>query len=228
MRTRETRKRYLQVELLEGRFALSGGGVVLPPHAMPHGYSLRDMARETALFLTSSNNPQYYPHTPFQVLYFDPSTLQATMPDGGTAVTGGNSFHVSPGTSFYVNLLNSDDSPPIVGNFPTDASGAADYFFDPKQLGVTNTEIIVDGKSTPVGAAYVAGPVETPPLLDVPPGVTGGTHMIELAVFLTPMSAGTHKVEIKGEFAGDAFRYTYHAVYGNFLSEDFTYRVQVG
>jgi hypothetical protein len=44
MRTRETRKCDLQLELLEERFALSGG-VVLPSSAMPHGYSLTAMSK---------------------------------------------------------------------------------------------------------------------------------------------------------------------------------------
>lgn len=238
MRTRETRKRHLQVELLEGRFALSGGavltqadppqvehlagGAVLPRNATPQGYSLTDMARETALFLTSGNNQDYYPDTPFQVLYFDPSTRQVTpTPDGGVEITGSNSFTVSPRTFFYANLLNADDSDTIVGNFPTDVSGAAGYFFAQNQLGVRNTEIIVDGKSTPVRAAYVAGPVKTPPLLDGPPA---GTHMIELAVFLSPMSPGTHTVEVKGEFAGKAFQ----AATGlTFARGDFIYTVHV-
>ena len=192
MRTYTPKKSRLQVESLEDRVALAGGfaalsslhpaaevrsaqggGTVLPATARPYGYSLTDMARETALFLTSGNTKDY-PNTPFQVLYFDPSTYQATpTPDGGLAVTGSKHFTVSPGTSFYVHLLNSDDSPPIVGNFPTDASGAAVYFFGQSQLGVKNTEIIVDGKSTAVGAAYLAGPVTTPPLND-----GGGTHII--------------------------------------------------
>ena len=49
------------------------GQGVLPPPATPKGYSLDDMSRLTALFTTSFNNPRYYPDTPFQILYFDPS-----------------------------------------------------------------------------------------------------------------------------------------------------------
>ena len=147
MRTYTPKKSRLQVESLEDRVALAGGvatlnsllpaaevrsaqggGAVLPATARPYGYSLTDMARETALFLTSGNTTDY-PNTPFQVLYFDPSTYHASTSDGGVAVTASNNFNVSPTTSFYVPLLDSTDSPPIVGNFPTDASGAAGYFF---------------------------------------------------------------------------------------------------
>ena len=50
-----------------------GGGNVQPPKAKPHGYSLTDMASAIALFSTSGNNSQYYPDTPFQLLYEDTS-----------------------------------------------------------------------------------------------------------------------------------------------------------
>ena len=218
MRTRETRKCHLQVEPLEGRFALGGGGAVLPPTATPHGFSLTDMSRETALFNTSNNDKAKLPNTPFQVLYFDPTTVRATPPPD-VVETGSNKFPVSPGTLFYVPLLTVDDSPPIIGTFPTTASDAASYTFSPKQVGVRGTEIIVDGKSTPIGAAYVVGPVQTP-LGD------GGTHIITLGAFLSPMSVGTHTVEIKGEAAGQAFQQANPGIKS--LSFDFTYMVQVG
>jgi len=79
MRTYTPKKSRLQVESLEDRVALAGGfamlsslhpaaevrsaqggGTVLPPTARPYGYSLTDMARETALFTTSGNNLDYY------------------------------------------------------------------------------------------------------------------------------------------------------------------------
>ena len=108
MRTYTPKKSRLQVESLEDRVALAGGfatlnsllpaaevrsaqggGAVLPATARPYGYSLTDMARETAPFLTSGNTTDY-PNTPFQVLYFDPSTYHASTSDGGVAVTGSN------------------------------------------------------------------------------------------------------------------------------------------
>jgi hypothetical protein len=127
MRIRGTRKRHLQVELLEGRFALSGG-TVLPPNATVDGYSLTDMARETARFTTSGNNLKYYPDTPIQVLYFDSSTETFTTVGHRLALTGSNSFTVSPTTPFYVPLLSVDDSPPVVGKFPADPSALSTWY----------------------------------------------------------------------------------------------------
>lgn len=221
MRTRETGKCHLQVEPLEGRFALGtlSGGDVLPPTATPYGYSLTDMSRETALFNTSGNNPQYYPKTPFQVLYVDFSTVKNIGTKRDQVFTGSNTFNnVSPKMPFYVPVLTVDDSPPIIDTFPTTASDAANYIFSPDRVGAENTEIIVDGKSTPIGVAYVVGPVQTP-LAD------GGTHIITLGAFLSSMSVGTHTVEIKGEFAGQAFQ---TATKLHSESFDFTYTVQVG
>jgi hypothetical protein len=85
-----------------------GGGNVLAPSAKPHGYTLADLALATALFNTSGNNLSYYPNTPFQVLF----------------VSATNEFFVAPGTPFYMPVFFADDSPPIVGTFPTNAKQA--------------------------------------------------------------------------------------------------------
>ncbi len=196
------------------------GGTVLPPGANSHGYTLTDMTKAVALFTTSGNNPAYYPTTPFQVLFADPDTEVFTFPeDGGLLVSGGNSFTVPRGTPFYLPIDNADDSPPIAGVFPTDPSAAADYIFDPAQVGGRNFEVIVDGQRTPIDAWYLAGPVETPPLLD-----GGGTHIITLGTFLSPMSIGTHTVTIRGGYYGDLVIGTYGLAY---IAEDLTYVVRV-
>jgi hypothetical protein len=197
-----------------------GGGNVLPPNAKPHGYTLADLSFATALFTTSGNNLLYYPNTPFQVLYFDPATLQLAFPDGGLVESGTNQFTVDPGTPFYVPLWNADDSPPIAGTFPTNAKQAPAYWFDPSQLGAEGFEVIVDGASTPVGPAYVAGPVTTPPLFD-----GGGTHYTTIGVFLTPLTPGTHTVEIKGALAGAAIPPATGGL--TFLAGDFVYTIHV-
>ena len=182
------KKSRLQVESLEDRVALAGGftlssvlpaaevgsaqggGTVLPATARPYGYSLTDMSQKTAPFNVSGNDPQYYPKTPFQVLYADSNESTFESVNGGTAVTGGNNVnfnHVSPGTSFYVPLLTVDDSQPIVGTFPAMQATPQAISSVRIKLGAKDTEIIVDGKSTLVGAAYLAGPVHKPhPLPD--------------------------------------------------------------
>ena len=202
----------------------TGGGSVLPANATPHGYSLADMTQAVAQFTTSGNKLAYYPNTPFQILYFDASrgTGGYTVVNGTDLFTGTTSFTgsnaVPAGTTFFVPIINVDDSPPVVGTFPTDASKAADYFFDPKQVGGRNFEIIVDGKTTPIGPSYVAF-ATTAPLQD-----GGGTHIITIGAFITPLSVGTHTVEIKGELAGQAVR---DLTGGLAQGEDITYTVQV-
>ena len=177
-----------------------GGGEVQPPKAKPHGYSLTDMASAIALFSTSGNNSQYYPDTPFQLLYEDPTTVVVTPVGGGIFVTASNSFTVHSGTPFFVPIVYLDDSPPVWGTFPTTEHAAPAYAFGHEQIGLTGIEIIVDGKGTCIGPDYTAGPVLTPPLLD-----GDGTHFISIGAFLTPLSVGTHTVSFKATFAGEAF-----------------------
>jgi hypothetical protein len=187
-----------------------GGGEVLPPRAKPHGYSLTDMASAIALFSTSGNSSQYYPDTPFQILYEDTSTIVVTPVNGGVKVTGSNSFTVASGTQFFVAVYYADDSPPFTPPFPTDPSTAAAYVFDVN--GVKDLEIVVDGEGTCLGPDYVAGPVTTAPLLD-----GGGTHFISVGAFLTPLSVGKHTVAIKGTIVSG----------GSFQKVVFTYKVEV-
>jgi len=185
------------------------------------------MSRETAVFNETNNDPNFYPKTPFQVLYADPNTESVSTsgdPDHpDVTVTGSNTFNnVSAKTPFYVPILTANDAGTgiLVDKFPKDASGAAGYVFGQNLLGATGTEIIVDGKSTPVGAAYVVGPVQTPSPL--PDG--SQPHIITLAAFLSPMSVGTHTVDVKAELTGQAFQ----ADTGlNSVSFDFTYTVHV-
>jgi hypothetical protein len=216
--------------------AAGTGAKVLSPSATPNGYSRADMTRLLALFTTSNNQQQYYPNTPFQILYVDPTLVQASFvtsnhtpcdppgPECGLFFTQSgafaNSFDVSSGRSFFVPVDNADDSPPVVGVFPTSPKTAKVYVFDPSQLGGRDFSVSIDLRSTPLGPDYVAGPVETPPLLD-----GGGTHMITLGAFLSPMSPGTHIVEIKGGYFGAGIQQTYGF---GFVSFDFTYRIQVG
>jgi hypothetical protein len=76
----------------------------MPPSAKPKGFSLGDMALENSQFATSSNNPAFFPATPFQILYYDPPLTMTPVQSGGLLVTGSNTFNVPTGTFFYVPL----------------------------------------------------------------------------------------------------------------------------
>ena len=159
-----------------------GGGNVMPPTATPAGYSLEDMAEELAYFDTSYNDPGLYPDTPFQILY-----------------TGGptNTFTVNAGTRFFVPVFWIDDSFPIIGDFPDDEDDIPHYVFGREQLGAHHMQIVVDGKTTTLGADYAAG-AHAPGLLD-----GGGSNIIQIGAFLTPLTKGTHTVIIRGTLDGE-------------------------
>jgi hypothetical protein len=215
-----------------------GHARVLPPAATPFGYSREDMTGLLALFTTSNNNPAYYPDTPFQILYTDPARTQLVVetlsgvrcaqppaPPGpgcgysfGDTGDASNTFTVTADQSFFVPVDNADDSPTIVGEFPTTPQGAKRYLFDHRQLDGRDFAVIIDGRRTSLGPAYVAGPVETAPLLD-----GGGTHMITIGAFIGPMSPGTHTVRITGGYFGDILQKVGLA----FIRLDFTYEVVV-
>jgi hypothetical protein len=194
-----------------------GGGGALPANARPHGYTLTEMAREVAAFTASGNDPALLPDTPFQVLYVDRSTVVGTPEDGGIVVTGSNSFTVEVGTPFYVPVFNVNDDPPVLGTFPTTDADAIPYFFDTSQVGAQGFEVIVDGKSTPLGQSYLAGPVTAEFAGDE-------FSVITLGVFLHPLPPGTHTVTIRGGAFGDLVFETYGL---DFVREDFTYTVTV-
>jgi hypothetical protein len=200
------------------------GGQVLPPGARPHGYSLEDMARLLAPFTTSGNDLKHYPNTPFQILYTisgGPPAMSISCQNGGTGVldSGCNAFKVNAGMEFFVPLLGVDDSPPVLGTFPTDEEGAIPYFFGSKNYGGREFVITVDCRSTRIGPGFLAGPVQTPPLLD-----GGGTHFIQLGAFLEPLSLGLHVITVQGEIAGAGVLPTYGI---SCLKEIFSYFVEV-
>jgi hypothetical protein len=180
------------------------GGNVLPPQAKPHGYSLTDMAKVTDLFLTSGANPQFYPNTPFQLLVPDPNSIQVApiiCANGQAGITGfgANSFVVRPGTQLYVFISNVDDSPPVLGTFPSDNRDVQNYFYSPELYGYKNASVTVDGIVTPISSGYLSGIIEqtNPPLQD-----GGGTRLIQVGVFLTPLTPGKHVVKTYSEFEG--------------------------
>jgi hypothetical protein len=161
--------------------ALAGGGDVLPPSARPHGYSLADMAAATAAFNVGPfRTAGHEPDTPFQILF-------------GDIVTGNSTYRVSTGTMLYMPLFYNDNSPPVIGNFPdvTNQQALNFYNFSPTQFGLRFMEVEVDGNVTTLSPGYVVG-VITPPLPD-----GGGTEYITAAVFLTPLTKGTHQVKFR-------------------------------
>jgi hypothetical protein len=176
-----------QTQAFASTDAGGGGGNVLPPTARPHGFSLTRAAVATAVFNTTTDSKGNHigdpPDFPFKML----------------AITSTNTFEVDPGTQLYVPLAQADDSPPIVGHFPTSSSQAPGYFFGSSELGGHDLSIAVDGKTTRIGPEFLVGPVTTSPL-----GDGGGTHYMTLAVFLTPFTAGNHTVTIVGHFDGAA------------------------
>jgi hypothetical protein len=191
----------------------TSGGVVMPAPATPHGWSLHDMATAVAPFTRSGNDLAHYPETPFQVLYV--TDIDFTAAGAGVLATGTNGFSVPLGTSFYVPVFNVNDVPPVLGEFPTTPAGAASYFFGQSQYGGRDFEVVVDGAGTPIGPAYLAGPV---------PVAGEETKVITLGAFVAPLGAGTHTVQIRGGVFGDLVDDTYGI---SFIQEDFTYTVQV-
>jgi hypothetical protein len=198
------------------------GGQVLPPGARPHGYSLEDMASLVGPYTINGNNPNSVPKTPFNILFTASGGPPAmSIPcQGGTGVldTGCNTFLVKAGSEFFLALLVVDDGPPVLGKFPTDHQRAIPYFFGPQQYGGEDFYVAVDGRTTHLGPEFLAGPVQTPPLND------GGTHLIELGVFLTPLSLGLHTIIIHGEIDGAGVLSTYGI---SCLEEIFSYFVEV-
>ena len=157
------------------------GGDILPSNTVLNGFSLTDMAAAIAPWQDSilpPGNPALLPSTPFQLL-----TLAAS------------NYTVSSDTYFYVPIASVNDSPTILGTFPTNASQAESYWFDTRQLGVT-ASITVDGQKSFLDASYLAGPVNVP----LPTG--GGNNSVVFATFLAPFAPGTHTVSVQSVFAG--------------------------
>ncbi|HEY3243213.1 MAG TPA: hypothetical protein VGM03_07665 [Phycisphaerae bacterium] len=173
--------------------------IVLPGWATPLGWSLADMAEAVANFSISGNNLMYYPSTPFQIIYRQPGS-GCNLGNPGSCI--GNSFTVHPGTYLYVKFFFIDDSPPVIGTFPTDQAGAQNYMFAADQLGGHDLHIIIDGAVTTLGPAYVPAPVPIPAQPFGPGTAYDGTNLIQMGAFVTPLSRGHHTITIDGDFDG--------------------------
>jgi hypothetical protein len=152
------------------------GGDILPSNTVLNGFSLTNAAAAIAPW-QDTFDPARLPSTPFQLL-----TAAQT------------NYTVTSDTYFYVPIASVNDSPPILGTFPTNASQAESYWFDTRKLGVT-ASITVDGQKSFLDASYLAGPVNVP----LP---NGGSNSVIFATFLAPFAPGTHTVSVQSTFAG--------------------------
>lgn len=161
---------------------------VLPAFAEPHGYSLTDMARITAAFNVGDHSeapPRLVGGSgKFQMLF----------------TTETNTFTVKHNTTLYVPLWVSDDSPPVVGNFPdvTNRHAVLRYIYGHRQMGLQYSTITIDGKDYSLDKDYVSA-IKVPPLPD-----GEGTGYIVMAAFIKHLKRGQHTVEISASFTGDA------------------------
>jgi hypothetical protein len=180
-------------------------GGVLPSSATPNGYSLANLAVDTAVYNTgfATGNPATpaAPNIPFTVLEIDPALSTPTP------VT------VPANTDIYVPIFYADNSPPIDPNFPasisnqtTDAAYLDSYVSS--NYGVSAFFIQVDGVNTVLDDSYIVG-VNTPALLD---GSPGGTEYITDAVVLSPLSQGDHTVGFGGIISGSPVTFGSFAV----------------
>jgi hypothetical protein len=172
--------------------ALAGGGNVLPSGAKAKGYSLVDAAKATAVFNTGPHDAAP-PKLPFY-----------TLTDDAT---------VKPGTTLYVPIFYADDSGQVVPPFPTDITDQqadADYLMGlvKNDFNVDAFIVVVDGKVTVLDDSYVSG-TRTAPLQDGPPF---GTNYIVSAVYLTPLTPGTHTVSIGGIIDGQPVEFITNSV----------------
>jgi hypothetical protein len=161
---------------------------VLPANAKPHGISLADMARLTAHFNVGDRLGPL-PHTPFQILF-------ESKAQSGT-------FHVRENTYLYLPVVYSDNSPPLLGNFPRDVfnqRALQHYWFSQREIGTTITDVTVDGKTYKLGARHVTAAVFTEPL------PTTGTQYLVAAAFIAPLPVGTHTISTHFLATGDALR----------------------
>jgi hypothetical protein len=195
------------------------GSVVLSPTAKPLGYSRAAMARALGQFTASGNNPAYFPDTPFQILYADPSSVTQTSQGCGVRFHGTNAFEVTTAAQFFVPVDNVDDSPPVIGTFPTTRTEAESYFYDQSQVGGRGFRVIIDGQATPLGHRYLAGPVRTKKLPD-----GGGHHIITIGAFIDQLPEGTHTVSITGGVFGAGIQQTYGICFARF---EYSYTVNV-
>lgn len=155
---------------------------LLGPTETVGSHTLERAALVTAAYNVSLDPARYPRQLPYEVL----NAIDRAMT-------------VPSGRYFYVPIAYADDSPPIIGSFPTHVSEAEAYFFGRAQLGAHDCFIELDGIRYTLGPMYLSGPQTTDPLPD-----GGGTHILTLGAFLRPLPRGQHTVSVGSSFDGDA------------------------
>jgi hypothetical protein len=123
----------------------------------------------------------------------------------------------------YVPVFFSDDSPPIIGDFPdvNNRQAVLNYVYSPTEIGTISMTIMVDGTMTSLGSDYVFA-VGNVKLADGP-----GTRYLGFAAFLTPLNKGTHTVEIVATLNGAAALPFFGVATGGIAVSAITYTVIV-
>ncbi|HEY1686637.1 MAG TPA: hypothetical protein VGG19_17880 [Tepidisphaeraceae bacterium] len=176
--------------LLAGASQLFADGAanVLPSSAQPSGYSLSQLAQDTAVYNTGvfSGSPStpVPPSIPFTVLENDST--------------------VGQGQYLYLPVFFADNSPPVDPAFPASISNQATdaAYLDnlvSSSYGVSQFFASVDGQIQPLDDSYVTGVTTTQPLLD---GTPGGNNYISIAAAISPLSLGQHTVGFGGYIGG--------------------------
>jgi len=186
-------------------FSIPARAGLLPGSANPKGTSIDEMTAALGQFQDSGLDPSFLPNTRFQILF--PQDLENNT---GT-------FTVKHGTFFFIPVFSFNDSPPVIGDFPTDSSQAAAYIFSAAEIGAHDAEIEVDGQITELGPSHLSGLVSTPNL------PFGGSSTILLGAFLTPLPKGTHTIKIRATWDGVALV----ASFGSSVSFEVVYTVIV-
>lgn len=173
--------------ILLGATPITSSAGVLPATDTPHGYSLSDLAKSTAVYNTGvlSNNPSTppAPNIPFQVLVNDATVL--------------------PDTYLYLPVYYADNTPPIDPAFPASIANQqtdAAYIDNlvKSSFNVSSFLVNIDGVNTPLNDNYIVG-VTTDPLLD---GTPPGTNYIVAAAVISPLTIGDHTVGFGGFING--------------------------
>ncbi len=206
--------------------AADGDGRVLSASATPYGISLAQMVKLTAAFQTSGRDLRYFPHTPLKILFVQNQDVKVIPVGKGFEIVGQRSFSFSRGSVLWVPMSYGDDSPPVIGTFPTTHTQALHYWFDKSGLGASRAQIVIDGAARSLDHDYLTGPVTTDQLKDCGGDVACGRHLVVESAFLAGLPAGKHTIEVLLNLDGALLK-TPEAGGIPFLRTDLTYHVTI-